>query len=426
MRTREIISAYLCTSDISFYSQNKKLLMKALLFILIVCFVSCSEAPLKGNIDIEKAMENVSKTPLVVEDYFPEIEYIPLETNDSSVIGMAPHMVVTKDVIVVSSLNQPLKIFDRKTGAFIGDVGSIGQGPKEYAKGGFNEVYFWVDMGTQNIYVQGWNNDFLVYDRTGKYLNKIKVNNEASYNLFKCFFLMDNNKIWGHTKLHTEEDVPSVFCLDDHGNCLNELVTWTSDLFSLSDENLSISTRLGAYIGYGGHLTTIDGDDMANYCTVNSPSLWKSGKDIRLKQAFNDTIYNVTEKGLKPFDVIGLGKWHWEEKDAFQTVGCNDKISVDYILESNDYLYFHLRTGLYDLKNTKVYAGFYDKETKQVSLMEGHALKDEANNQLLSLRGTTPSGGFCALIATDKLSEENITRLKLDEDANPVVVIVEP
>ena len=165
---------------------------------------------------------------------------------------------------------------------------------------------------------------------------------------------------------------------------------------------------------------------MANYCTVNSPSLWKSGKDIRLKQAFNDTIYNVTEKGLKPFEVIGLGKWHWEEKDAFQTAGCNDKISVDYILESNDYLYFHLRTGLYDLKNTKVYAGFYDKETKQVSLMEGHALKDEANNQLLSLRGTTPSGGFCALIATDKLSEENITRLKLDEDANPVVVIVEP
>lgn len=398
--------------------------MKVLLFILIACLASCNEIPLEGNIDIEKAMGNVSETPLVVKDYFSETEYIPLETNDSSIIGMAPHMVVAKDIIVVSSLKQPLKIFDRKTGAFIANVGSIGQGPKEYAKGGFNEVYFWVDLTTQNIYVQGWNNDFLVYDHAGKYLNKIKVNNEELYNLFNCFFLMDNNKIWGHTKLHTEERIPSVFCLNDHGNCLNELVTWTSDLFSLSDENLSISTRLGAYVGYGGHLTTIIGDDIANFYAVNSPSIWKFGKDIRLKQAFNDTIYNVTEKGIKPFDVIELGKWHWEEKDAFQIDGCNDKLSVDYILESNDYLYFHLRTGLYDLKNTKVYAGFYDKKTKQVSLMEGDVLKDEIYNQSLSLRGVSADGDLCAMIQPDKLSEENLSRLNINEEDNPVIVIL--
>ena len=53
-------------------------------------------------------------------------------------------------------------------------------------------------------------------------------------------------------------------------------------------------------------------------------------------------------------------------------------------------------------------------------------MMDEANNQKLSIRGTTPDNGFYALIATDKLSEENISRLKLDEEANPVVVIVKP
>lgn len=398
--------------------------MKTFLFILIVCLASCNDIPLKENINIEKAMENVSETPLLVEDYFSEIEYIPLETNDSSIIGMAPHMVVAKDIIVISSLNQPLKIFDRKTGTFIANVGSIGQGPKEYAKGGFNEVNFWVDINTQKIYVQGWDNDFLVYDSTGKYTDKIKVNNEESYNLFNCFFLMDNNKIWGHTKLHTKQDVPSVFCLDNDGNCIEELVTWTSDLFSLSDENLSISTRLGAYVGYGGHLTTIQGNDMANFQAINSPSLWKFEKDIRLKQPFNDTIYNVTEKGIEPFEVIGLGKWHWKEEDAFLTTGCNDKISVDYILESHNYLYFHLRTGLYDLKNTKVYCGFYDKDTKQLSLMQGERLKDEANNQLLSLRGSSADSGLCALIQPSKLSTENLNRLNINEEDNPVIVIL--
>ena len=53
-------------------------------------------------------------------------------------------------------------------------------------------------------------------------------------------------------------------------------------------------------------------------------------------------------------------------------------------------------------------------------------MMDEANKQKLSIRGATPDNGFYALIATDKLTEENIKRLKLDEEANPVVVIMEP
>ena len=85
---------------------------------------------------------------------------------------------------------------------------------------------------------------------------------------------------------------------------------------------MSISTSLGAYVGYGGQLTIIrGGDDIANFVTVNSPSLWKFGEEIRLKQAFNDTIYNVTENGIEPHEVIGLEKWHWAEEDAFFTAG---------------------------------------------------------------------------------------------------------
>lgn len=403
----------------------KETTMKVFLLMLILCITGCNATYVKENIDIAKAMENVSDTPLAVNDYFSQIEYIPLKTNDSSIIGIAPHIVVAKNIIVVSSLNQPLKLFDRKTGAFIANVGSIGQGPQEYAKGGFNEVNFWVDADTQNIYVQGWKNDFLVYDCTGKYINHIKVTNEEAYNLFSSYFLMDNNKIWGHTKLHTEKDIPSVFCLDTNGNCIKELVTWDFDIFSLSDENLSISTNLGAYAGYGGHLTIIrGGDDMANFVTVNSPSLWKFGEEIRLKQAFNDTIYNVTENGIEPHEVIGLGKWHWAEEDAFSTAGCNDKISIDYILECNDYLYFHLRTGLYNMKDSKVFCGFYNKKSKQTSLMAGDIVKDMKNSQELSIRGNTPDGGLCGLIQPDKLSNEILERLNINEEDNPVVVIL--
>lgn len=398
---------------------------------LALLLAACSATPHSGNqvgtIDIAGAMETVADKPLNLADYFSKIEYLPLETNDHALIGMAPHIVVAKDIIVASSLNQPLKIFDRHNGTFIATVGSIGQGPKEYAKGGFNEVNFWVDSETQQIYVQGWKNDFQVYDKEGNYVKRVSVEDENLCQLSSCYFLMDGNKIWGHTKLHTGTDIPSVFYINEKNGQLKPLVSWTSDVFPLSSEHLSISTRLGAYIAYGGHLTTIkEGDEKANYYVAGSPSLWKHDGKIHLKQAFNDTIYTVTEEGLESYEVLGLGKWRWEEEDAFQTTGCNDKISIDYILESDDYLYFHLRTGLYDIKNTQVYSGFYDKKKKSIALMKGAMMMDEANNQKLSIRGTTADGGFCALIPVDKLSEENRSHMDLAEDANPVVVIVEP
>ena len=400
-----------------------------ILVITLLVMTACGQNKTKtgNNIDIEGAIELASETPLNVSDYFTKIQYIPLETNDSSLIGIAPHVVMAKDIIIASSLNQPLKIFDRHTGAYISDVGSIGQGPKEYAKGGFNEVNFWVDTEEELIYVQGWKNDFLVYDKTGKYENRIEVKDEELYNLYNCYFLMDGNHIWGHTKIHAKAEVPSVFHLNKVSDQPKPLVTWTSDIFPLSNEHLSISTRLGAYVAYGGHLMTIkEGEEKANFCSVNSPSLWKYDGNIRMKQPFNDTIYTVTESGLVPHDILGLGKWHWKEEDAFLTKECNEKITVDYILEGNGYLYFHLRTGLYDTKNTKVFCGFYDKEKESVSLMKGAVMMDEANNQKLSIRGTSADGGFCALIPADKLSKENRSRLKLADDANPVVVIVEP
>ena len=74
--------------------------MKILKLIFFILFItSCNENVVKENIDIVKAMENVSDTPLIVNNYFSQIEYIPLETNDSSIIGVAPHIVVAKNII---------------------------------------------------------------------------------------------------------------------------------------------------------------------------------------------------------------------------------------------------------------------------------------------------------------------------------------
>ena len=91
--------------------------MKNYLGLFLLLLTGCQEAPTMDGIDMANAMEIVQENPLSVSNYFSKVEYIPLETTDSSLVGMAPHVVIAKDIMVVSSLNQPLKIFDRHTGA---------------------------------------------------------------------------------------------------------------------------------------------------------------------------------------------------------------------------------------------------------------------------------------------------------------------
>lgn len=63
--------------------------------------------------------------------------------------------------------------------------------------------------------------------------------------------------------------------------------------------------------------------DRKYYTAINSPSLWKSKDAIRVKQAFNDTIYTISEQGLTPYLVFELGEWHWNEQQQLDVEGCD-------------------------------------------------------------------------------------------------------
>lgn len=397
-----------------------RIIMKHFLLTIAILLAGCQKTLNPTDIDIAEAIENISEEALATSDYFSETEYIPLETNDLSIIGKAPHVVVTKDVFIVSSLQQPLKIFNRHTGKYIGDVGSIGEGPKEYIKGSFGEVYFWVDQSTQNIYVLGVDNNFLVYNNNGHYIDRIKVN--PKYNLYSYNFLIEDGEIWGHNVMHTDKEAASIIYIDGKDNNVQEIMTWETDLMPM-DDCIDSSFLLGNYVAYGGHLYILKfTDDRKGVSVTGNPSLWKHDGEIKIKQAYNDTIYTLSTSGITPHQTLSLGKWHCDEADRFQ-MG-TDKISVNYILEGNNYLYFHLCQGLYSSKPEEIYSGFYDKSKQQMSLMKGNKMRDLSNNQDLSVRAVTPEGGFCALIQPYHLSDKNKERLNVDDEANPIIVIM--
>ena len=114
-----------------------------------------------------------------------------------------------------------------------------------------------------------------------------------------------------------------------------------------------------------------------------------------MKQAFNDTIYTISEQGLTPYLVFELGEWHWNEQQQLDVEGCDKKIAIDYILENAEYIYFHFIKLIFRRKSVILW--IYHKEKKTVVCQKGDSLFDKMNNQHIQIRGVTSDGHFFAL-----------------------------
>ena len=388
-------------------------------------FTACFNSNVGGHevIDIEKGMKN-AVPELVLQDYFTDVQYVPLETNDSSLIGDQADVMVLEKMLLVSSVNQPLKAFDRVTGKYLYEIGHIGNDPEGYAKDEWGKINYWVDANGGKIYFMGWNNDFQLYDLNGGYWGKLQMPIGGDFNIAQNYFLMNADTIWGHNKLHLSEGMPSVFYIQGKIPQITGIYSWPSSLLPM-DEVVSLSNLLGGYVAHGGDLQMVELTGGRKYYTaINSPSLWRQGGAIRLKQAFNDTIYTVSADRLVPYKRVNLGKWHWQDDASYQVDGCKDRIYIDYVLENDRYIYFHFQTGLYT-KSAKSYCAFYDKMKKVVSVGQSDKILERSHNLTVQIRNVSADGCFVALLSSEKLNTEERDRLKVSEEDNPVVVILQ-
>ena len=289
--------------------------------LLMLVVTSCSEKQIDGNvINVAEAMSRLSEGQSV-QNLFSSISYIPLETNEQAIIGKYPECIIMDSAILVSSVHQNLKLFDRTNGKYIRDIGHVGTDPEGYAKDSWGKVSFWADAVRRTVYLLGWNNDFLLYGFDGKYKDRIRLQDTVNCILSQNYYLMDADRIWGHNKMKLSPETPSVFYMDRNTMSLTGIATWNSALLPM-DEVLSVSNLLGGNVAYGGDLAMAEFvGDRKYYTAINSPSLWKSKDAIRVKQAFNDTIYTISEQGLTPYLVFELGEWHWSEQQQTTEVG---------------------------------------------------------------------------------------------------------
>ncbi len=152
----------------SFPSLMKRLYFTAILFL--GTFFFCQAQKSEPVIDMDRALSAPLK-PVKLSSIASSLEYIPLETNDSVLIGgTILHKYMTQDYILITDLAQTPYLFDR-SGKFLCKLGRRGKGPGE-TTGLVSSLY--VDPQTGRIFVFSSGNLF-IFDTKGALLQEIPV-----------------------------------------------------------------------------------------------------------------------------------------------------------------------------------------------------------------------------------------------------------
>ncbi|MCC8197453.1 MAG: 6-bladed beta-propeller [Tannerellaceae bacterium] len=402
-------------------------MIKIILLILLITNFACSES-VESNyemIHLGNILTQVEE--LSVRDMGELINYIPLETTNESLIGKRAYVRVLKDKILVGSFQQPIKMFDKKTGKFIRMVGAIGQGANEYTLQDEIPV-FWTDDVQETIYVQTEGSNVLCFDVDGNPLSNICLPDDFP-SLTAVSQITTENKLYIYKQtLFTKEDY-KIYMYD----LLNGQI---KKYFSNSDEIISTDFSQMPLIisGYGSipispscHIFSLKGNKMVLFHTEN-PCLWTFNREVYFKENFNDTIYQIKGDKINPVFVFDLGNRHCSYEDRFNIEGSQNKISIDYILEGKKVLFFVFRTNYYHLQESKTYLGVYNKHDKSIQVTDKPYMIDAKNSFIIEpLQTATSDGQLVGLIDassfTGNMNMENI--LGLSEEDNPIVVIVE-
>jgi hypothetical protein len=393
--------------------------MKKLLFILIVTqLVSCSNLQDKESdlitIDALKALENRQK--LTFSTLFDNVVYIPLEQTPKSLVTPDPYIALTEEYIIARNQGryESLLVFDRRTGKFVREIGTMGRGPKEYS---FIPLDFY-DSNKRIIYTLGSNDNILTFNLNGDYLEDIKLPN--CFGVEGISFLSS-----GSFDTYLDSTTYVSYISNISGNERKKMILFSKD---------SLVKVFPNYLSW----------KRAPSKNINVLSLetlfFHYNNKLFFKEAFNDTLFEVRKDNLIPRFVFSFGKYSmpYELQDEYLSSGkWKESMYVDRLAENSDYLFFSLRA------NQKSYLAFYNKDTKKTKVCMGtdsypSALIDDINGFLSVIRFNFTSenelvSSFEALQVKKWLDSnpEKATLLRdkfpwlmnLTESSNPVVMI---
>ena len=397
-----------------------------------------SEKTSESVIDLEATAREPK--PFTQSDLPGTVSFIPLETTDSSLIGMGANIQVSANRILVSSTNQPLLVFDKKTGRYLNQIGQKGEGPEGYANDGFGNLFYWLDQQQEVVYLLGINGHSLLrYDLSGRFLGKTTLpeGTPESPNLYSSYLFISNDTIIAHNKYISEDSIPSLICFSGTNGTVYWTVPAQTPLLPSFSEIEESYYLYGGFLPYGGNLSTFNFRDRKTYSfSTEAPTVWQNEGQTYFKEAFRDTIFRIQPDGTLTFHQelhLGARSWPFDRRtDADMPA---DWITIDYILESPRLLYIHWHTGFYQpADRRKSFCTLYDKQTGTLRTNKGEQINDEAQNlPPIAFQKKSTRGEWVGLLNAPDIVEwkakhpqaqypESLSNI--GEEDNPVVVLL--
>lgn len=284
----------------------KNIGMKYIFYILIFCFpLSCNNTTSRLKPNSQSDIDTISITQglknqieeFKLSDVVKEIEIIPLETCPKSIFKFIDNIIVTENDLFVNARISVLR-FDRKTGLFINQIGSRGQGPEEFiscAGIGVNETL-------KNVYVfSSEDNRIQIYSFDGSFISSKQLLPKGKTSVGSQHEENRTYTFWGDKHMlrrmlplsDGSKDFWSVQMQDTSGNILAKFYDPLNIGFEKEMRKKQIDGKNTVYY----------------YWTEDSPVFNRYKNSVHFLFDSNDTIYKFNNQSyvLKPHYFLDCG-----------------------------------------------------------------------------------------------------------------------
>ena len=387
-----------------------------------------------ATIDVETALQNPQELSLT--DLGEKMIYVPLETLDESLVKLESqsNLIVTDEYIFVGESGRPLLCFDRFTGKFLRNIGSVGQGPGEYSVSTAAQV----DAEAKRIYFGIAASQYQSYDYDGNFLHTQKL---PSNNFLMGGTHFADNKAYAYCNVANSGTTQLAYAYQlPEGTSIDSLA-----LDETNERKQKFLMPLNGTEAFGGRFFMLEYEDGTWTAgnRKNNTYMSMNGK-LYHKDLFCDTLFQM--KGLHreaPIAAFHLGSYGGYER--YETSGgMEGKYLIPRVLYNGEQVYFTLFPGVYDLQGMRRKAqsgdlrpgcGIYNFRTGELKVQKDglnfkHPEKAMPETCVYTL---STDGSWVAIYQAYMLVEarENIPAEKqpewlknLKEDDNPVILLI--
>ena len=325
--------------------------------IVIVCILAgCSTKPTSSSttettndsvkdVRIDPIVIDMTKTPkkvLILED-IANIEYIPLETNDSTLVNRPRPNVVSDHYIIYQNDNGQIHVFNRK-GKSLYSFNRSGGGPEEYFK-----IYGGIilDEEKEELFIEDIHKaKTLVYSIDGKFKRELalprKFFPECLMNYDKDYLFCYNVYFLDHANESNQEDYrkrdnPYFFISKQTGK--------------ITPLNYSIPNRMG------NHHSQMENGQKTGILAIGLFPVSQNTPNIMITEFADDTLYSLKDRELVP---IMIKNPSTHKMDPPMLVG------VDFFTDR--YISFLAYNKKFDEDRISAISMVYDKKNTTISI----------------------------------------------------------